>query len=139
MYICICICRCVCVCVHVYDMYVKLVCVITPKCARICICVCTCVCICMWVYVDVYVYVCGCMYIHNVCIFPNSCDSSDKGSHGGQKKSNIESKVTLQILSTVDPTGTNIGAQKYQPNNVTSIVRTGRFVRPDHRTAVTTR
>ena len=36
-------------------------------------------------------------------------DSSDRGSHGGQKKSNIESKVTLQILSPVDSTGKNIG------------------------------
>ena len=37
-------------------------------------------------------------------------DSSDKGSDSGQKKSNIESEVTLQILSTVDSTGTNISA-----------------------------
>ena len=36
-------------------------------------------------------------------------DSSDKDSDRRQKKSNIESKVTLQILSTVDSTGTNIG------------------------------
>ena len=39
-------------------------------------------------------------------------DSSDKGSDRRQKKSNIESKVTLQILSTVDSTGKNIGARK---------------------------
>ena len=61
-------------------------------------------------------------------------DSSDKGSHGGQKKSNIESKVTLQILSAVDSKGKNIGARKWPPQNVTTIVRNGRFVRPDHRT-----
>ena len=66
-------------------------------------------------------------------------DSSDKGSHGRQKKSNIESNVILQILSTVDSTGTNIGAWKYQRHNVPTIVRNGRFVRPDHRCAVTTR
>ena len=66
-------------------------------------------------------------------------DSSDNGSHGGQKKSNKESKVILQILSTVDSTGKNIGARKLRHHNVTTIVRNGRFVRPDHRTAVTTR
>ena len=66
-------------------------------------------------------------------------DSSDKGSHGGQKKSNIESSVTLQILTAVDSTETNIGARKFQRHNVTTIIRNGRFVRPDHRSAVTTR
>ena len=66
-------------------------------------------------------------------------DSSDKGSDSGQKNNNIESKVTLQILSTVDSTGKNIGARKWSPHNVTTIVRNGRFVRPDHRSAVTTR
>ena len=66
-------------------------------------------------------------------------DSSDKGSHGGQKKSNIESNVTLQILSAVDSKGKNIGVRKWPPHNVTTIVRNCRFVRPDHRSAVTTR
>ena len=66
-------------------------------------------------------------------------DSSDKGSHGGQKKNNIESKITFQILSAVDSKGENIGARKLRHHNVTTIVRNGRFVRPDHRTAVTTR
>ena len=66
-------------------------------------------------------------------------DSSDKSSHGRQNKSNIESKVTLQILSAVDSKGKNIGARKFQRHNVTTIVRNGRFVRPDHWTAVTTR
>ena len=69
------------------------------------------------------------MYVYSLI-----ADLSDKGSHGGQKKSNIESKVTLQILSTVDSTGKNIGARKYQRHNVPTIVRNGRFVRPDHRT-----
>ena len=64
-------------------------------------------------------------------------DSSDKGSDRRQKKSNLESKVTLQILSTVDSKGTNIGARKLVHHNVTNIVRNGRFVHPDHRTAVT--
>ena len=32
-------------------------------------------------------------------------DSSDKGSHGGQNKNNIESTVILQILSAVDSKG----------------------------------
>ena len=63
-------------------------------------------------------------------------DSSDKGSHGRQKKSNIESNVALQILSTVDSKGTNIGAQKLRTNNVSSIVRNDRFVCPDHRIRV---
>ena len=66
-------------------------------------------------------------------------DSSDKGSDRRQHKGNIESKVTLQIRSTVDSTGTNVGARKCQRHNITTIVRNGRFVRPDHRTAVTTR
>ena len=66
-------------------------------------------------------------------------DSSDKGSDRGQQKNNIESKVTLQIFSTVDSTGKNIVARKCQRHNVTTIVRNGRFVRPDNRTAVTTR
>ena len=65
-------------------------------------------------------------------------DSSDKGSDSGQKKSNIESKVTLQIRSKVDSKGKHIGARKLVHNTVTTIVRNGRFVRPDHRTAVTT-
>ena len=60
-------------------------------------------------------------------------DSSDKGSNGRQKKSNRESKVTFQILSTVESKGTNIGARKWPPHNVTRIVRNDHFVRPDHR------
>ena len=55
------------------------------------------------------------------------------------KTKTTESNVTLQILSTVDSTGKNKGARKYQCHNVTSIVRNGRFVRPDHRCAITTR
>ena len=80
-----------------------------------------------------YMYVCMyvCIYIY---IYSLVADSSDKGSHGHQKKSKIESNVTLQILSTVDSTGKNIGARKFQRHNVTTIVRNGRFVRPDHRT-----
>jgi len=66
-------------------------------------------------------------------------DSSEMGFHGRQKKSSIESDVTLQILSAVDSKGTNIGARKWVRHNVTTIVRNGRFVRPDHRSAVTTR
>ena len=58
-------------------------------------------------YVYVYIYI----YIY-ICVFPLIADSSDKGSHSGQKKSNLESKVTLQILSTVESKGENIGAQK---------------------------
>ena len=79
------------------------------------------------------VYICIYIYIYSLI-----ADSSDKGSHGGQKKS-IESNVTLQILSAVDSKGTNIGARKWPPHSVTTIVRNGRFVRPDHRSAVTTR
>ena len=80
------------------------------------------------------------MYIYiYIYMYSLIADSSDKGSHGSQKKSNIESKVTLHILSTVDSKGKNIGARKLRHHNVTTIVRNGRFVRPDHRTAVTTR
>ena len=65
-------------------------------------------------------------------------DSSDKGSDRRQKKSNIESKVTLHILSAVDSKGKNVGPRKLRHQNVPTIVRNGRFVRPDHRSAVTT-
>ena len=74
------------------------------------------------------------MYVYSLI-----ADLSDKGSHGGQKKSNIESKVALQILSAVDSKGKNIGARKWPPHNVTTTFRNGRFVRPDHRSVVTTR
>ena len=40
-----------------------------------------------------------------VCVYSLIADSSDKGSDSGQKKSNIESSVTLQILSAVDSKG----------------------------------
>ena len=77
------------------------------------------------------------VYVHTyMCIYSLIADSSDKGSDRGQKKSNIESKVTLQILSTVESKGTNIGAQKLRQNNVSSIVRNDRFVSPDHRRRV---
>ena len=78
-------------------------------------------------------------YITCGYIIDSLISESDKGSHGGQKKSYIESNVTLQIFSTVDSTGKNIGARKWGPHNVTTIVRNGRFVRSDHRSAVTTR
>ena len=51
------------------------------------------------------------MYRHDIC-YSLIADSSDRGSHGGRKKSDIESNVTLQILSAVDSIGTNIGARK---------------------------
>ena len=82
---------------------------------------------------------CAIIYIYIHIYDSLIADSSDKGSHGGQKKNNIEWNVTLQILSTVDSTGKNIGARKWPAQNVTTIVRNGRFVRPDHRSAVTTR
>ena len=85
------------------------------------------------VYIYIYIYT---IYIY---IYFLIADSSDKGFDGCQKKSNLESKVTLQILSTVDSKGTNMGARKLVHHNVTTIVRNGRFVRPDHRTALTTR
>ena len=84
----------------------------------------------MYIYIYIYTYI----YVYSLI-----ADSSDKGSDGGQKKSNIESKVTLQILSTVDSKEKNIGARKWVRHNVTTIVRNGRFVRHDHRSAVTTR
>ena len=77
-----------------------------------------------------------------ICHYSLIADSSDKGSHGGQKKSNIESNVTLQMLSAVDSIdskGKNVGARKWPRHNVTTIVQNGRFVRPDHRSVVTTR
>ena len=79
-----------------------------------------------------YIY----MYIY---IYSLIADSSDKVSHGRQKKNNIESNVTLQILYAVDSKGKNVGARKWPRHNVTTIVRNGRFVRPDHRSSVTTR
>ena len=72
---------------------------------------------------DIYIYI----YIY---IYSLIADSSDKGSDSGQKNSNIESTVTLQMLSTVDSKGTNIGARKMRHHNLPTIVRNGRFVRP---------
>ena len=86
--------------------------------------------VCIYMCIYIYIYT----HIYTLYIYSLIADSSDKGSHGGQKKSNIESKVTLQILSTVDSTGKITGAQKYQPHSVPTIVRNGRFVRSDHRT-----
>ena len=79
-----------------------------------------------------YIYI----YIYSYFLI---ADSSDKGSDSRQNKNNIESKVTLQILSAVDSKGKHIGARKLLHHNVTTIVRNGRFVRPDHRSAVRTR
>ena len=90
--------------------------------------------ICIYIYIHTYIHT----YIH-IYRYSLIADSSDKDSHGGQKKSNIESKVALQILSAVDSKEKNIGARKWPRHNVTTIVRNGRFVRPDHRSAVTTR
>ena len=89
-------------------------------------------------YICIYISLSLSIYIY-IYVYSLIADSSDKGSHGGQKKSNIESNVTLQILSTVDSKGTNIGVRKWPRHNVPTIVRNGRFVRPDHRGAVTIR
>ena len=90
------------------------------------------------IYIYIYIYIC--IYMH-ICIYIYSliADSSDKGSDRRQKKNNIESKGTLQILSAADSKGENIGARKLRHHNVPTIVRNGRFARPDHRSAVTTR
>ena len=80
---------------------------------------------------DIYIYIYIYTYIY---VYSLIADSSDKGSDSGQKKSNIESKATLQILSAVDSEGKNIGVRKLRHHNVPTIVRNGRFVRPDHRT-----
>ena len=97
----------------------------------------------IYIYTHTYIYVYIYIYTHvhiviYIYIYMHSliADSSDKGSDRGQKKNNIESKVILQILSTVQSKGKNIGAQKLRTNNVTSIVRNGRFVRPDYRRRV---
>ena len=60
------------------------------------------------IYIYIYIYICIGM-LHSLI-----ADSSDKGSDRGQNKSNIESTVTLHILSTVDSKGTNIGARKLE-------------------------
>ena len=100
--------------------------------------------VCMYVCIYIYIYVCMYIYIYiytyiHICIYSLIADSSDKGSDRGQKKSNIESKVTLQILSTVESKGKDIGARKWNPHNVPRIVRNDRFVRPDHRSGRPTR
>ena len=89
--------------------------------------------------IHIYIYIC--IYIYTYTHRYNSliADLSDKGSHGGQKKSNVESNAILQILSAVDSKGKSIGARKCLCDNVPTIVRNGCFVRPDHRCAVTTR
>ena len=56
--------------------------------------------VCVYIYIYMYTYV----YIY-IYIYSLEADSSDNGSHSGQKKNNIESKVTFQILSTVESKG----------------------------------
>ena len=55
----------------------------------------------MYIHIHIYIYIYREIYIY---IYSLTADSSYKGSDRGQKKSNLESKVTLQILSTVDST-----------------------------------
>ena len=109
----------------------------------LCMCVCVYVCMYIYIYICIYAYVYVCVYIYIIYIYIYTysliADWSHKGSDRGQNKSKIESTVTLQILSTVNSKGKYIGARKWPRHNVTTIVRNDRFVRPDHRTAVTTR